>query len=116
MDLTDEQWQLVEPLLLPLPPRGRGRPPRDGRAVLNGILWKLCTGEPWYNLPPAYPSHQTCYRYYRQWQRAGLLREILARLEEDLRVRGGLDLQRAVRRSEEHTSELQSPTNLVCRL
>src|SRR2546426_5875815 len=31
-------------------------------------------------------------------------------------VGGGLDAVRVVARSEEHTSELQSPCNLVCRL
>jgi len=97
MDLTDEQWRLIEPCLPPLPPPHPGRPPRDGRAVLNGILWKIRTREPWYNMPPAYPSHQTCYRYYLKWQRTGLLKKIYAILAEDLRSRGGLDLPQAVR-------------------
>lgn len=49
MDLTDEQWAVLEPLL----PRRqrprrrrRGRPWQDARAVLNGILWILRTGAP----------------------------------------------------------------------
>jgi hypothetical protein len=39
MDLTDEQWEILEPLI-PDSPRsedGRGRPWRDPRDVLNGI-------------------------------------------------------------------------------
>ncbi len=47
MDLTDEQWEILEPLI-PTPPRredGRGRPWRDPRDVLNGILWILRTVE-----------------------------------------------------------------------
>ena len=39
-DLTDEQWQVIEPLL-PSPtwhPGGRGRPPVERRRVINGIL------------------------------------------------------------------------------
>ena len=46
MDLTDEQWEILEPLI-PDPPRredGKGRPWRDPRDVLNGILWVLRTG------------------------------------------------------------------------
>jgi transposase len=41
-ELTNEQWALINPLL-PVPRRadGRGRPWRDGREVLNGILWIL---------------------------------------------------------------------------
>jgi transposase len=48
MDLTDRQWNLIEPLL----PRrrrradGKGRPAKDTRAVINGILWILRTGAP----------------------------------------------------------------------
>ncbi len=41
MDLTDEQWKILEPLI-PDPPRradGKGRPWRDPRDVLDGILW-----------------------------------------------------------------------------
>ena len=52
MDLTDEQWELLGPLI-PKPPRredGRGRPWRDPRDVLNGVLWILRTGAPWKDL------------------------------------------------------------------
>src|SRR5438876_10326727 len=40
-DLTDEQWHLIGPFLPQLPrrPDGQGRPSREHRAVLNGILW-----------------------------------------------------------------------------
>ena len=53
MDLTDEQWEVLEPLILDHFRRtgGRGRPWRDSRDVLNGILWVLRTGAPWHELP-----------------------------------------------------------------
>jgi transposase len=42
-DLTDRQWDLIGPFLPELPRRedGRGRPWRENRLVLNGILWIL---------------------------------------------------------------------------
>lgn len=49
-ELSDEQWQLIE-LLMPKPARPRGRPRRDDREVLNGILWILRSGARWYDLP-----------------------------------------------------------------
>jgi len=67
MDLTEEQWDFVEPLI-PKPRRrldGRGRPWRDPRDVLDGVLWILRTGAPWKDLPPRYPPYQTCHRRFQ---------------------------------------------------
>ncbi len=100
MNLTEEQWALIQPLIPPTSPYSRGRPPADPRATLNGILWKLRLGAPWYNLPPyardRYPSWQTCYRRYRRWQLSGLMDEIYRLLYQDLRDRAGLDLSQAL--------------------
>jgi len=93
MRLTDEQWAVIQPHLPPPSPASRGRPPLDERAVLDGIFWKLTTFSPWYAMPPGYPSFQTCYRRYLQWQRQGLLKTIQHALFIDLRDRGGVDLQ-----------------------
>jgi len=77
MDLTDEQWLLIAPLLPPPSPARRGRPTLDTRRILNGIFWKLATHSPWYDMPPHYPSHQSCYRFYHQWRSSGLFKKIL---------------------------------------
>src|SRR6202042_3503088 len=49
MDLTDQQWKIVEPILPSDLVRedGRGRPWSDRRKVLEGVLWILRTGAPW---------------------------------------------------------------------
>ena len=77
-DLTDEQSDLIERFLPEAVRReaGRGRPWRENRAVLNGILWILRTGAPWAELPDRYPSNQTCHRRFPQWVRAGVPRSI----------------------------------------
>jgi transposase len=62
--LTDEQWELIEPLL-PEPRRrkdNRGRPWASKRACLEGILWILQTGAAWRFLPDEFPSPSTCWR------------------------------------------------------
>ena len=45
-DLTDAQWAILDTLIPQPTPRrdGRGRPWKDRRAVLNGILWVLRSG------------------------------------------------------------------------
>lgn len=93
MDLSDAQWAVLEPLFRPKRRAdGRGRPWRDTRSVLNGVLWILRTGAQWRELPSKYPSYQTCHRRFQQWQRSGLLTRVLQRLAEDLRDRGKIDL------------------------
>jgi transposase len=99
MDLTDEQWEAIRSCI---PERERqrttergGRPWRDPRDVLNGILWVLRTGAPWADLPRRYPPPQTCHDRLQKWEREGVLDRVLAALAEDLRQRGKLDLTEA---------------------
>ena len=92
MDLTEQQWRLVRPVFPAPRQSGRGRPPSNLRLILNGVLWKLRTASPWYDLPECYPAWQTCYQYYRRWNNHGLIDEIHRLLYLDLRQRGGLDL------------------------
>jgi len=92
MDLKDEQWAIIQPLL-PIPvTTGKGRPRRDNRDVLNGILWILRTGAQWADLPKRYPPYQTCHRRFQEWGEAGVMDRILWSLAEDLRSRGKIDL------------------------
>ena len=96
-DLTDTQWDILDDLIPEPTPRkdGGGRPWKDRRAVLNGILWVLRTGAPWADVPDRYPSYQTCHRRFQQWVREGRLERILHALAEDLLARGALDLEEA---------------------
>jgi transposase len=91
-DLTDGQWVLIGPFLPKLARRkdGRGRPWRENRAVLNGILWILRTGAPWADLPDRYPSYQTCHRRFQQWVRSGVLNDILSVVAEAFHDEGHL--------------------------
>jgi transposase len=94
MDLTNEQWAVLEPLI-PTPPKrddGRGRPRIDDREILNGILWIMRTGAPWKDMPGRYPSYQTCHRRFQEWVKANVFEEILKTLATDLKERGDLDL------------------------
>ena len=61
-DLTDEQWEILGPLLPPAKPGGRPRTV-DLREVVNGILYLLRSGCPWrmvpHDLPPCRPCTST---------------------------------------------------------
>ena len=95
MDLTEKQWLAVEPHF-PKAERSRpgakgGRPWREPRDVLNGILWVLRTGAPWADMPRRYPPYQTCHRRFQRWVKMKLMPKILAVLYKDLRQRGGVE-------------------------
>ena len=98
MDLTDEQWAVIAPLLIEKPRvkrgkvDGRGRPRVAAREVWNGILWILRTGAPWHDLPDRYPPYQTCHRRYQEYSRDGTFKRVLVALAQDLRDRVDLDL------------------------
>ena len=94
MDMTEEQWMILKPLIFEKVARkdGKGRPRLNNREVLNGILWVLRTGAAWQDLPDRYPSPSTCHRRFQEWRREGVLERILQTLARDLKERGQLDL------------------------
>ena len=94
MDMTEEQWMILKPLIFEKVARkdGKGRPRLNNREVLNGILWVLRTGAAWQDLPDRYPSSATCHRRFQEWRREGVLERILQTLARDLKERGQLDL------------------------
>lgn len=94
MDITNEQWELLAPHIpIPLRKQNRGRPRKDDRPVLNGILWILRTGAPWKDLPDRYPSYQTCHRRFQEWVNCGAFTDILTALASDMEQRGKIKLQ-----------------------
>jgi transposase len=79
-DLSDKQWERLRPLLPPQKPR-TGRPAKDHRTILNGILWILRTGSPWRCLPERYGSWKTVSSRFYRWQRAGVWDRVLSALQ-----------------------------------
>ena len=95
-ELTDEQCEIVEPILRPSRREDNGgRPWHDTQTVLNGMLWILGSGAQWAEMPARYPPCQTCHRRFQQWVREGRLVEVLRLLAEYLHERGKLNLDEA---------------------
>jgi transposase len=92
-ELTDEQWQLLEPLLPPRRPRGRPR--ADDRNTLNGILYVLRTGCRWEDVPREYGSPATCWRRLRAWEEDGTWENVWRSLLTMLDKRGQLKWTKA---------------------
>ena len=79
--LTDEGWELLKPLLPPQKPP-LGRPRRDHRTILTGMLWVLGSGASWRDLPEKeFGPWQTVYGRYRKWRLEGLWQSIMEVLD-----------------------------------
>jgi transposase len=77
--VTDELWEVIEPLLpQELPKPNGGRPRIDDRAALTGILFVLKSGIPWEMLPQEMGcgSGMTCWRRLKEWHEAGVWEEL----------------------------------------
>lgn len=67
-DLSNEEWQLIEPLFQTDYPKG-GRPLKySKRELLNAILYVLRSGRTWRNLPGDFPSWLDGYMQFKQWK------------------------------------------------
>src|SRR6476620_12492356 len=86
-ELSEAQWASLAPLLPPQKAK-RGRPSRDHRTLLNGILWKIRTGAPWRDVPERYGPWQTLYGRFRRWAADGLLLRMARALQLRLDHRG----------------------------
>jgi transposase len=86
-ELTDKQWERLEPLLPPRQGR-RGRPSLDHRTIINGILWIDKTGAPWRDMPKLYGSWKTVSSRLYRWRRAGIWDKIWAKVQTHADVRG----------------------------
>lgn len=74
-DLTDEEWQAIEPFLPGPACRGRKRR-TDLREILNAIRYMVRSGCEWRMLPIHFPPWQTVYWWFRRFVRLLLFRTI----------------------------------------
>lgn len=98
--VPDRLWVEVEPLIPKVERRFRypGRRRHDDRACLEGILYVLRYAVPWQELPrvEGWPSGQTCWRRFHEWQRAGVWAGLLERMQELFEREGLADWSLAI--------------------
>jgi len=89
-DLTDEEWQLVEPLIPPGKPGGDKRTVVM-REVVNGLMYILSTGCQWRAIPKDLPPKSTVYDYFDLWTYDGTFQRIHHALYEQCREQAERD-------------------------
>ena len=91
-DVTDAEWEALEPLVTPTTRRGRPRL-HPLRRILNAIFYIVRGGCAWRLLPRDLPPWKTVFHYFRKWRLDGTWERIHTALRERLRVRLGRDPQ-----------------------
>jgi transposase len=81
----DEQLNRIQSLL---PQTTVGRPSKELRQNVNGILWILRTGAPWRDLPDRYGKWQTVYSRFYRWQQSGVWDRLFAAVQQDADAQG----------------------------
>jgi transposase len=90
--LSDEAWARIAPLL-PSSDGCRGRPFRDHRQVVEGIVFRFRTGIAWRDLPAEFGPWQTVWKRHHRFSRDGTWDRLLAVAQADAAAAGELNWQ-----------------------
>jgi transposase len=117
--LSDAQWERIEPLM-PSSDGQRGRPFRDHRQVVEGIIYRFRCGLAWRDLPESFGPWQTVWKRHRRLSVDGTWDRIHARLQAEADATADLDWQVSVDstviRAHQHatnTRRVPRPTGLT---
>jgi transposase len=111
--LTDGQWSQIQPLL-PSSAGRRGRPFRDERRVVEGIIYRYRCGIAWRDVPAEFGPWQTIWKRHRRYSGDGTWDTILAALLTTADARGEVDwsvsVDSTVNRAHQHGTNLPRTT------
>ena len=110
---SDEMWARIE-LLMPVASAKGGRPFRDHRAVVEGIVWRYRTGCPWRDLPTEFGSWKTVWRRHDRYSKDGTWDQIFALVlaaatDADL-IDWAVSVDSTVNRAHQHGTNLARDT------
>jgi putative transposase len=88
-DLTDEQWDILHPLMPP-PNTGRGRRQViPFREIISAVFYINASGCKWEDLPHDFPVYTSVSYHYCKWVKSGLWRRINDALRAAVREQAG---------------------------
>ena len=76
-------WQRLEPHLLDKV-SDAGVTAKDNRMFLEAVFWRVRTGSPWRDLPPAFGHWNSQFRRFRRWARAGVFESLFKAMSDDV--------------------------------
>ena len=93
--LSDSQWLLIEDLL-PVRTGKKGRPFRDARQMVEGIIYRYRCGIAWRDVPAVFGPWQTIWTWHRRMSAEGIWDAVLSRLLTTAEAAGAIDWSVAV--------------------
>ena len=86
-DISDFEWQILEPLFEQLRESKAGRPRSHPlREIVNAIFYQAKAGCPWRYLPHDFPPHQAVSASFYRWQEADSVEKLHHVLREKTRL------------------------------
>ena len=82
-EISNCEWERIKDKLPAERTGTRGRPAKNNRIMLNGMLWIARTGAQWREMPECYGSWQSVYARFRKWQKDGVWEKIFHTLSSD---------------------------------
>jgi len=80
--LRDEQWERIKDLL-----PGRqgtvGRPAKDNRRFVEGVLYRYRSGVPWRDLPERFGAFRVVHTRFSRWAKRGIWEKVFQPLAGD---------------------------------
>ncbi len=80
--LRDDQWERLETLIKEI--KGKeGRPSRDDRMFIEGVLYRYRSGCAWRDVPERYGDWKNLHRRFSRWAKRGVWQKIFDQLSSD---------------------------------
>ena len=80
--VTDRVWERLEPHL-PGKASDAGPTAKDNRLFLEAVFWRVRTGSPWRDLPPAFGNWNSQFRRFRRWAKACVFENLFNAMSGD---------------------------------
>ena len=80
--VSDMLWRRLEPRL-PGKISDAGATAKDNRLFLEAVLWRVRTGPPWRDLPPAFGRWNSPFRQFRRQAKAGIFESLFKDMSND---------------------------------
>ena len=78
--LTDKTWSQIQQTM-----KSKGLyETKNGRAIMEAIIWKLRTGAPWRDIPSELCSWKTAYNRFNRWAKKGLWEDFFFELRGEI--------------------------------